>query len=56
MSEDKALGMFFKVPGDVEIDIYPDQDTLHDAIEQAIYDGAKRLEIYITVVRKENEH
>jgi hypothetical protein len=50
---DKALGMYFKVPGDVEITVSPDQDTLHDMIEQEIEDGATHLEVVISIHRKE---
>jgi hypothetical protein len=50
---DKSLGMYFKVPGDIDIQVYPDQDTIHDQIEEAILDGATHLEVHIRVIRKE---
>lgn len=45
--------MFFKVPGDVEIEVYPDAETLHDIIEEAIQEGAKHLEVHIQIIRRE---
>lgn len=45
--------MFFKVPGDIDIRVYPDQETLEELIAEAIEDGATSIEVYVTIVRKE---
>lgn len=45
--------MFFKVPGDIEITVYPDAETIHDLIEDAINDGVKHLEVHIQVFARE---